>query len=362
MILPTWSSAKRQIGRFEFVFEKYGIKIKNKIFEESDQPFYIRNSITFGSVRRAFSYTGAGFIFLVIDKKKGELANPPSGLYGSIPPGGSEPTGAFAFRSKTPEDRKKIIDFLKSVHKENSTIVVISAISNPNEDMATSEWEKDKTILGTDLFNEFEKIGAVKFAQFKKSGTVPYILISTKNSKGISRVLDEKITLSKNDIIESDLAIDAVFKKSGKLLSVLIGPTPKWNELKFNITEKSDSEKSFLNIVGINDQGTESSLKSNLTQNTSLNDISANNHKYLKLLNTNIDSTEVTATQLKHWRISYDALPDAAISFVKTEPNLASNEIKQGEKIKIFYDVTNVNYVGMDSILVKYSYVTGENQ
>jgi hypothetical protein len=82
----------------------------------------------------------------------------------------------------------------------------------------------------------------------------------------------------------------------------------------------------------------------------------------IRLVSEQYDSTLRQSPQLNFWRISYDPLPDAAISFVKTEPNLASNEIKQGEKIKIFYDVTNVNYVGMDSILVKYSYVTGENQ
>jgi hypothetical protein len=82
----------------------------------------------------------------------------------------------------------------------------------------------------------------------------------------------------------------------------------------------------------------------------------------IKLQSILFDSINKVAPQLSFWRASYTALPDAAVSFVKSEPNTTPNEVNQGEKVKIYYQVENVNFVPMDSVLVRYSYIGNDNQ
>lgn len=348
--------------RFEFIFEKFGLQIRNKVYDPNDIPNYIRNNINLGSVRRAFSYTGAGFVFVAYDHKTGELLNLPSGSYGSIPPGGSEPTSAFAFSSKTPTDRKKIIDFISTIHTENTTLITMAAISNPNEDMAISDWENDKASFGTDLFEVFQNLKATSFNSFRNLGTVPYLFVSKRDSKGKVSVVEEIIGSTKDEIITSNLGIDALVKKQGFINSTIIGPVEKWSELKFKINEKSSEEESFIDVNGVNNIGLFEPLKSNINQNESLNDINPIDHSLLKLKNTIIDTVNTSATQLEYWRISYKSLPDIAITYIKTEPNEISAQLNQGEKIKFHYEVANVNFTAMDSILVKYTMTTSSNQ
>jgi hypothetical protein len=144
--------------------------------------------------------------------------------------------------------------------------------------------------------------------------------------------------------------------------STQIGPFASLKNLKFSFLENLQSiDTSFVNILSKNEFNKNIKIDSTIYTPKNLN-INTSIIKNIFLENVNSNSVTRNSPQLKLWRISYDPLPDAAISFLKTEPNLASNEIKQGEKVKIHYDVTNVNYVAMDSILVKYTYVTNENQ
>jgi hypothetical protein len=348
--------------KFEFLFEKYGVQIKNKIYDADDSPYYIRNNINFGSVRRAFNYTGAGFIFLIIDHVKGEILNDPSGSFGSIPPGGSDPSAAYAFSAKTPNDRKKIMDFIDAIYKENTSIIVLSAIANSSEDLSIPSWESDKSLFGTNLFETFEKIGASEFNRFKNVGTVPYIFIGKKNHLGTSEIIEEKIAFSIDEILVANVAVDALLKKQGENNSVTIGPAQKWNDLKFKINEKSINDNSLIDLKALNDQGNSVILKENIVQNISLKDIDPIKYKTIYLKNTLIDSIDASASQMEYWRISLINLPDIAISYIKSEPNIANEEINQGENIKLYYEVSNVNYTEMDSILVKYTMTTGNNQ
>ena len=68
-----------------------------------------------------------------------------------------------------------------------------------------------------------------------------------------------------------------------------------------------------------------------------------------------------TSPQLDYWRISYEPLPDAAISYVSSSPDFSLPNINQGETFKLTYDVTNTNFTKMDSILVKYTYFGSDN-
>jgi hypothetical protein len=345
--------------KFEFEFDQYQLKIRNKIYNSSDLPFYNRNNVNLNSVKRAWDYTGAGLIFNYFDHKTGEVFNPPSGLFGSIPPGGSDPTSAIAFSTKTPEDRKKIIDFIRLANQKQRSLVVLSAISKENEDMAIADWENDKAIFGTTLFEVFEEMGATYFKEFKTLGTVPYIFASKLGSGNKFEVIEEKIGLAKSDIVESEIFLDVIYRKKASLISTVIGPSTKWGNLKFKINEINSSDLSSIDVFGIDNQGQEDKLLQKLTENTSLENIDAANYKYLKLIHTFSDSSTATPTQLDYWRISNAGLSDLAIK-VSPDDLPSKLSVNQGEPIEIKYNVVNIGSTNFDSILVKYS-IVGEN-
>jgi hypothetical protein len=345
--------------RLAFIFEQFGFKIKNKIYDNNDRPLFLKNNVNVGSIQRAFNYTGAGFVFNVYDHITGEIFNTPGGLYGSIPPGGDPFTSAFAFSSKTVEDRKKIIDFIDLMNTKNRTLVIMSALSNPSADMDIANWDTDQTTNGKTLWEVFDKMGAVLFKEFKNTGSVPYIFVSN-NYNSIYTIIDEKISATKTDVLETDLITDVKLKNEGKITSTIVGPASQWGDLKFLISGAINiNEKNTVDVYGIKVDGTKERLFSELTQNTGLSTIDATKYPNLNLVSQFSDVDEATAADLNFWRISYIELPDLAVNI--DEKRLPKDySLQQGDKIILPYGVKNISSINIDSVNVRYT-LTDEN-
>jgi hypothetical protein len=344
---------------FEFLRESFFVNVKNKFWDPNNVPGYTRNNITFGSVS-PWNYMTSGLAFVVFDPKKDYLRNASGGQYGSLNPNSSS-IAVFPFETGTPEKRKNIVDFLNTFVKDEQIVCVFSIVKDETADLKVEDWEMDKAIYGTSIFEALESRGATRIKDMKTSGTVPYIFQFEVN-KDRYVVLDEVIALVKNETITSNVVFDGLYKKNGNIKSTLIGPASSWGDLKFNISEKNDlKEKGWVNIIGIQENGEEKTIDSFLVQNKSLTNLPSLNFPYLKIQEFNRDSTALTSAQLDFWRISYQGFPDAAIS-VTNESFPATNKIEQGNKLSIRYKIKNTTTLPMDSILVKYILVDSNNK
>ncbi len=344
---------------FEFGRDAFFVNVKNKYWDPSDMPGYSRNNITFGSVR-PWNYMSSGLAFVVFDPIKDYLRNAAGGLYGSSNPTSSS-TAVYPFETNSVDKRKDVVNFLNTVLKDNQIVCMFSIVKDETSDLKIEEWEGDKAIYGTTLFEALELRGATRIKEMQTLGTVPYIF-QFEVDKDSFIVLDETIALAKNEVINSEVVFDGLFKNNGNIKSTIIGPAKSWGDLKFNIIDKVDlNEKGWLNVIGVKENGQEKTLDSLLTQNKSLSNISTNDYPYLKIKQFNQDSFALTSAQLDYWRVSYIGLPDAAIS-VSNESFPKVTKIPQGEKLKIAYQIKNTSSVAMDSILVKYTIIDSNNK
>ena len=344
--------------KFEFGKEYHNAKFRNKLWDIDDRPGYTFNNVTFGSVT-PWNYMNSGIAFVIYNKNRGVFSrNAIGGEFGSLNPTGAS-IAVYPFRTDTPESRKNITDFIKNFIKPNTFVTVFSVLKDVNSDLKISEWEGDKLLYGTTLFESLKSMGASKFDLLNQFGSVPYILQVEKGTSNF-KVLNEEIASNINEIIEFT-AVTNNLKPIGYQNSVLIGSVKEIKDLKFSIEDTSgEKQKSWINVKLV-ENSLETTIDSMLINGKNLN-LKDFENKGLKLENVSFDSLEYTSPQLKFWRTSYSPLPDAAISFLKSEPNFTNNEINQGENLKVFYEVANVNYTDLDSLLVKYTMTTGNNQ
>lgn len=337
----------------------HNAKFVNKIWEADNKPGYTFDGVTFGSVT-PWNYMSSGIAFVIYKQKLGIFPrNAVGGEYGSINPTGNS-IAVYPFRTDTPENRNKIVEFIKNVLKPDDYITVFSIVKDNNSDLEVNEWADDKTIYGTNLFESIASIGGSKFEMFNQLGSVPYVLQVEKGKDGGIKVFNEEIGENKIDIIDVNAVVYS-FKPRAILNSTKIGQVKEIKRINFDVSNNpGPKENSWINIKGF-ENGSQNLVDSFLFESKQLNYTNFEN-KQIQLENVMYDSLEFTLPQLNYWRISYLPLPDLAISFIKTEPNLVIDEINQGENLKFNYEVANVNYTAMDSILVKYTMTTSSNQ
>lgn len=340
--------------KFEFGKNYTTVKLVNKIWDAFDQPGYIFNGNNFGSFK-PWKFMDAGIAMVVNNTTKTwHLYNTFPGLYGSFYPVSDQPD-TWAFKTTTPEERKIAMDFIENQVNEGKIISFFTILANSNSDFKPKDWAADSLIYGKSLFTVLEKLGAKKIRELEQKGSVPYILQAV-NENNIG-VLSEKIGNDKYDILESTSLYPSK-KTAGNVTTKQLPPAQSYKNLLFSIQNLSQNlSKSIIYLNTSKNNGTIISLDSTITSPYQFFNI----HDTINLQFANINKTSRKPNSMDYWRVSYTPYPDAAILFNKIEPS-SSLDLKQGETLKIYYDVTNVNYVPMDSILVKYTYTSSSNQ
>ncbi len=342
--------------QFEFGKEYQNVKLRNKLWDLDDQPGYFYNNVRTFSMN-AWDWFDEGISIIINNPKTmWHLLNAIGGSDGSYNPTGRS-IRVYSYKTDTPENRKKAIDFIEKELKAGYFLTFYTVQKNINSKYYPEKWAADSLLYGKSLFSVLEKAGATQIRDLEKKGSVPYILQLVNGKEG---VFSEQIADRIDDIVENTATYYNA-KVRGNSLSRTIGSGTKFDQLKFKYDAPHNAnEKGLINISGLTNNGLAFTIDSNLVANKSL-DIDATNFQSIKLLNVTYDSLERTSPQLDFWRVSYTPYPDAAISFVKSEPN-STDAINQGETVKIHYEVQNVNYVPMDSLLVKYTYTNSDNQ
>ncbi len=148
----------------------------------------------------------------------------------------------------------------------------------------------------------------------------------------------------------------------GEMTTNFIGPASVWNVAKWNFKRKENNLNDELKIQILTSDrlGNDSILIDNINGNFlsySLSAIDANKFPFLKLRGILKDSLTKTPPQLQNWRIYYTPIPEAIIN-PSAGLNYPTQNIDEGDSIKINFNVTNVSQVSMDSLLIRYWYQT----
>ncbi len=258
--------------------------------------------------------------------------------------------------------RKRIMDFLDSIPDGYFVLVRTNSSSTVAGNTYASVWQDDQTILGPGqslyhkLFDQgFEDVGSFDkprsfIALFKKNRKSEYAAQSV-----FSEGIYDAITLDGNAFATDTL---------GVVTSPPMGPAKVWKTLIWDGQRPASpaTDLTSFDVVGINDNGNESVLVSNLaadqTNNYDLSGVDATLYPFIKLRMTTKDTVNYWPYQLNYWRVYYNPAPEGAVA-----PNIyfeSSDTTSIGASVDFGIAFKNVSKIDFDSIKVKLS-ITDEN-
>ncbi len=372
--LPTgWS----QSHYFQFLRDQYitmGIDEEDRQFKFAgdQQSLKIQNGITgiyrtFGNRRlfynnlgianSSFIGTSGGLIFFVYDIIEGRNVesfgrtcptNSSLGTFCDNYPLTSSPAQVIAFNTNNQTWRERAIQFMQN-HIPEQHAVLVYTFQKGNFNL----WGQDSTVLGTTLFNEFEKLGATKIRQ--ATDTTHYMFYSEKSSLADRTI--EVIGKSVDDFIDTTIFFSGVWNE-GVVRSTNIGPAVKWRAL--NLDWKSldveNYDNFYVNVTGIDSAGNNVLLASEIRDTVyDLSSVDAIQYPQIRLELFAQDDSFRTAPQLQFWRVIHDKLPDAVIN-PTIQYFVSSDTVGQGQTVDFSVAVTNIGDFDMDSLLVKITF------
>lgn len=368
-----WQYIKNSLDGIEYKPANHGLsfttgtylaEVYNRV-KLNDNPFYFRYK---GGTRnsRTAKWEKPEYVCVLLTDPYGEI------VVNNYPPQYGfhfKDTGyiwVFQFDVDNTENRKKLLEFLQTVPKNDYTVYFWTMQANLTSDLHVKEWAADSTAPNdVNLFNFFEKKGATLVRELEQRGSVPYIFVYTNGAdtaRGEALATDINGTIG----VSADIIVPLY---NGNMNSVVIGPSSGWHQLfqdqKLSSNPAGDSTRvtlSGLKKVSGSDTLQEEVLLDNiLTPETDISNINANTYRYLKLNFYTRDSMERTPAYLRYWRIYHDLPPDMAID-PSVSFSFQKDTLEQGQPGVINYAIRNLSAKDMDSVLVRYILSDGNNQ
>ena len=144
---------------------------------------------------------------------------------------------------------------------------------------------------------------------------------------------------------------------SGTLTSPKIGPASNWTSFHQSVgfSESPSTDQYSFDVIGIDPSNQETLLHEDITtKDFNLENVSVNAYPYLKLSMKTNDEINLTPTQLNHWFVIYDGVPDGILSYVKGQET-AGIELGEGQSHQASFTFDNIsNLPFQDSVLVDY--------
>ncbi len=285
-----------------------------------------------------------------------------TGLYESLKATcGSGREYNFQFMLSDINWRKKIMNFIDTIPDGYFVVVRSNSSSNVNVNTYASVWQNDQVTLGAgnSLYHSLYNQGFIDVNLFDKPRS--FIAIFKKNrqnefatkSKFSEGVFDE-ITLHEHPISPDTLCV---------VSSPVMGPAKSWKQLEWEgeTLDNPNSDITLMDLIGVNNQGIETTLISGLTpaQNSyDISSIDASQYPYVKLKMVSIDTVNYSPYQLKYWRLYYSPSPEGAIA-----PNIyfaTKDTVSLGQPVDFGIAFKNVSKVDFDSVKVKFT-ITDKN-
>ncbi len=335
-------------------------------------PAHFDNEWTLNGVQQDYSFcnwTNPNFHVAVIDKStlqawgtrytysNGTVANPEHGGYGNLNDNNgfcfARPMKYFTFGQNTQDQINKFQNFVENVVPNGDYILVYTPIAT------RYDWWNQ---LDTTLYTTFQNLGSTQIVPGRPNK--PMIFLTRK---GDPNFVVEIFTQGNEDIY-LDTVITGI-ESIGRETSPLIGPSAEWKSIFWNHkpSEQPTADTTSLEIQLFNATGNYlKSIDTVLISGDSLMNLTsvmpADSFPYIKLVAKYLDTVNLTPSQLKHWQVLFDEVPEAAIDGTNGYVWLPENDtLQEGQIGKFAIDVKNISSVDMDSLLVKY-YIIDQNQ
>ena len=323
-----------------------------------DQSAYFLNN----EQRNWWSTLGPGaaaVIVAVFDSITGLPWNGDIYNFGHVKQDGESRRWAFHFRTNSTANRALIINALRDSIPDGHHLLIYS-FENPQY----KSWKGDSATLGTHLFKELENLGAYGIdtvaALMDSVGIVPFAFFVKKGDPSTAQLVMGLKGVT--DKVDTSFNFTGNWDR-GNLSSTIIGPAKEWNNLNWRhvSVDAVQTDEASVDVIGIDTNGVRTTIF-DMEQPASidLSAIDANQYPYLQLTMNNKDDSLRTPAQLRHWRVSYQPAPEAAINPLKYY-SVSKDSLEQGEILKVGVGVENISKYDMDSLLVKYSLIDANN-
>ncbi|MFT7035093.1 MAG: hypothetical protein ACJA2S_003615 [Cyclobacteriaceae bacterium] len=244
----------------------------------------------------------------------------------------------------------------------------VSAI-NP-ETLIDNIKEKDKVLIfslgflnystwSTSLKAKLGQIGINQSTLDNLQDGEPVIFLGTKGETAGSAI---EVLATSEQKQEQEIQLNSVVSGSffsGYLTSEKIGPALSYDVFSNNLdlTNQSFDETYSFDIIGIDDQNTESILFGNIqSSSTDLSSINVDTYPYLKIVLKLEDRTDLSPLQLKKWRIEYEPAPEGILLKRSNEGLETPIVIQEGQPFDTgftFWNISKTDY--SDSIKVNFN-------
>ena len=332
-------------SQLDFATDLFDFRIKNKIFEPSDQPTgYVNNSrwSDFFRFNRPQTMT-----VVVLDAEGRFWFNTKPGEYGSVNSNAAR-IASYPFEAQLPARRDSLIRFLTEVVPDGHTVFVYNALRGPQYDLDVANWQADSlTLGGLNLFNVLEAQGAGSVRQLKAQ-MLPYVFGYVKGEGPIY----ERIAVDIDETFNMELQLDGSLPE-GRMRSRLIGPAAAWERLEWSMAVAEPEDSLHISVYGLAANGQRTLLRDALTDATiDLSDVSAQQYPRLQLELFAHDDASRSLPDFNHWRVLFEGLPDVVYD-AAAGYTFAADTLQEGQPVRFSSQVANlVPGAAMDSLLV----------
>ncbi len=206
-------------------------------------------------------------------------------------------------------------------------IVLIFSIGDPEFD----NWDAG-------LKSQIERIGGLASTISSLDAGAPYILLGRKGAApGSEMEVVTILTPADEQAISISETIVGVLAQ-GRMTSTIIGPSTDWIEF-FDQVSGTDTDFNF-EITGIDHDGNESVLSTTTNENESLASINAAQYPYLRLGYELDDPNNLTPTQLQHWGVHYQPVPEGILIMDERVDRLS---VEEGELVTLGFQFINIS-------------------
>src|SRR5215203_196443 len=237
--------------------------------------------------------------------------------FGSDPVCGDDRKYNFQFNILDTNKRRKIVEFLDLIPKGYFVVVRNTTGTDPATNTYSSDWKTDTSYLGNgnSIYHRLYNQGFTGIDSFDSPRA--WIFVYKKDEQPsfspqftFSQGLYDKITLT---------SVCQTMDTVGYITSPKFGPAKAWKELQWRgqTMDSVTGDNPTVDVYGIKNNGTIDTLISQLDlsrQTVSLSSINAVQYPYLQLNMRNIDTSNYTPYQLNYWRLTYDPVPEGAVS------------------------------------------------
>ncbi len=202
------------------------------------------------------------------------------------------------------------------------------------------------------LYKSFDTLG-FNLRSFQDNR--PFVLYGKKGVGAINMVMGNSST----DIVLLRDSMSTNWNE-GFIRSPMIGPAKKWNSLhwKQHSIDPTPTDTVYLSLIGFRANGSSDTLFKNYpVDSTDINNlgqyIDAKTFPYCKLVVSMRDDSLRTPGQMDYWQITYEGVPELAIS-PKKELSFYKDTLMQGDTVRMTIAYSNISDIDADSVLVRY--------